>query len=358
MIDAELGRLSAAVQTNCDIADAQHAGDLSLCIYLLQMREFYRWERGLPFGASLARDAVGAWIAQREDHWSALGGQAFVALPCGNLGPALDAFDVDGVNAWLNPHGLHYGAGLVGVDRPVFFLAELQGRQRREGLDVQITGRELARGLMAPPAALAAGDRGPILLRQAALARWCWEKYEAYTLRPVPGSAFAAVVQAYALAQDFEAGLSRCVAEQTETLLLHEIGEFQAGHLLGPRWAALRLALPTRRADLHTRAVRDHLADLSVTLPTLLDRGEAAAMHFWFANFDGVRELLFPALQVAYQSWAHGDGGASLRRACAAGVPHFTQLARQALALHGEGGVGAATAIEDLLTSPAAVCRL
>ena len=116
------------------------------------------------------------------------------------------------------------------------------------------------------------------------------------------------------------------------------------------------MTVPTRRADLHARAVRDHLAELCVTLPTLLDRGELAAMHFWFANFDGVRELLYPSLPLAYLSWVRGDGGAALRRACAAGLPHFTQLARRALVLHGQGGAGAATAVEDLLASPAAVC--
>ena len=30
---------------------------MTLCSYLLQMREFHRWELGLPFGAPLARDA-------------------------------------------------------------------------------------------------------------------------------------------------------------------------------------------------------------------------------------------------------------------------------------------------------------
>ena len=41
------GALLEAVQTNCHIADARHAQDLSLCTFLLQMREFHRWERGL-----------------------------------------------------------------------------------------------------------------------------------------------------------------------------------------------------------------------------------------------------------------------------------------------------------------------
>ncbi|MBK6472168.1 MAG: hypothetical protein IPF94_16090 [Betaproteobacteria bacterium] len=348
--------LVAAVQTNCHIADERHAGDLTLCIYLLQMREFYRWERGLAFGAPLARDAIGAWIAEREMLWGTLASQEFVPLPCGPDAPPLDAFDVDAVNARLRPRGWVYGAGLVGAERPVFFLAELHGLGQRGGVDVVTAGRELARGLLAPPAMLGSGERGPIVLRQASLARWLWEKFEAYTLRPVPGTAFHAVVQAYGLDQDFEAALPRCLEEQCETLVLHELGEHQAGGLLGPRWAAMRLALPTRRADLYARAVRDHLADLGLTLPTLLDRDAAAAIHFWFANFDGIRSLLFPTLPEAYAHWVRGDGGAALRRAAAGGVVHFTRLAQDALALHAKSEALAGQAIERLLTAPSAVC--
>ena len=73
----------------------------------------------------------------------------------------------------------------------------------------------------------------------------------------------------------------------------------------------LRLALPTRRAALYVRAVRDHLADFGVTLPTLLDRGAEASIHAWFAGYDGVRELLYPALPQTYAQWREGDGGAS-----------------------------------------------
>jgi hypothetical protein len=346
----------AAVQTNCHIADERHGGDLTLCIYLLQMREFYRWESGLTFGASLARDAVGAWIAEREKLWASLAEQDFVPLPCGPDGALVDPFDVDAVNGRLRPRGLIYGAGLVGAERPVFFLAELRGFETRDGVDVVTAGRELARGLLAPPAMLGSGERGPIVLRQASLARWLWEKFEAYTLRPVSGTAFHAVVQAYGLDRNFEAALPRCVAEQSETLLLHELGEHQAGRLLGPQWALLRLGLPTRRADLYVRAVRDHLADLTVTLPTLLDRSAAAAIHFWFANFDGARSVLFPTLPESYALWVRGDGGAALRRAAAGGVEHFTRLAQDALALHAKGEAMAGQAIERLLTAPSAVC--
>ena len=353
--------LVAAVQTNCHIADARHAADMTLCIYLLQMREFHRWERGLAFGAPLARDAVGAWIAEREALWSALEEQPFVPLPLPAFGGAaaagLDPFDVTAVNACLRPQGLLYGAGLVGADRPVFFLAELHGSHTREGLQVQTAGRELARGLMAPPAVLdRAGQAPAIVLRRESLARWCWEEYEAYSLRRPEGSAFHAAVEAYGLDRDFEAALPRWMDEQGEVLVLHEMGEHEAGRWLDPAWAAMRLGLPTRRADLYARAVRDHLADFTVTLPTLLERHAEASIHVWFASYDGVRELLFPALPQAYAQWRSGDSGAALRLAMASGQAHFTRLAQQVLACHESEGEAAGAAIERLLTASDAVC--
>ncbi|MDP1900605.1 MAG: hypothetical protein Q8K96_09145 [Rubrivivax sp.] len=223
-------RLVQAVQTNCHIADARHAADMPLCTYLLQMREFFRWERGLAWGATLGREQLGHWIAEREALWSALEVQAFATLPGAAPGGGLDPFDVAAVNEQLRPSGLLYGAGLVGAARPVFFLAERHGEGRRDGVHVVSAGRELARGLLAPPAALGrAGEQPLIVLRRESLARWCWEKYEAFSLRRTPGTAFHAVVQAYGLDDDFAAALPRCVDEQTETLVLHELGEHRAG---------------------------------------------------------------------------------------------------------------------------------
>ena len=121
---AGMAALVQAVQTNCDIADASHAADLSLCIYLLQMRELYRWEQRLPFGVELDRSAVGSWLAGREAQWSRLEGRACVTLPID--GREFDPLDVQGVNAALASQGLIYGAGLAAAQRPTYFLAALE----------------------------------------------------------------------------------------------------------------------------------------------------------------------------------------------------------------------------------------
>ena len=344
--------LIEAVQTNCHIADARHAADLSLCTFLLQMREFYRWEKGLPLGAALSRDAVGQWLARREAQWADLEDNDFVRLPAGE-GGSLDPFDVTGLNALLQPHGLVYGAGLVGPQRPVFFIAELDSLQRLEaGITLQVCGREFARSLLAPPAALQ-GDS--IVLRRESMARWLWEKFEALGLKKLDGP-FRAVSRAYGLEDDFHAALPRLLDEQSRTLVLHEIGEHRAGRWLEPGWAAMRLALHERRAELLVRAVRDHIADFTHTLPTLLADGSAASIHFWFAGFDGLRRQLFPSLVDAYKAWCAGDAGQALLGDIGRGALHFTRLAEQVLALHARHGAQAGRHIESLLGAPQAVC--
>ena len=354
----EFAPLVQAVQHNCHIADARHAADMTLCTYLLQMREFYRWEQGLPFGAILPREAIGNWIAEREQLWQTLEEQELRTLPAAGFRHGLDPFDTASVNQILQPHGLVYGAGLVGQDRPVFFVARLHGSVLRDGLEVMSSGAELARCLVAPPAVLAS-ETSPamVLLRRESLARWCWEKFEAFTLRPTPGTALHAAVKAYGLDLGFDAALPRWLDDQAEVLVLHELGEQQAGQWLGPQWAAMRLDLPTRRADLHARAVRDHLADLALTLPTLLARDAQASLHVWFASFDGVREALFPGLKPAYQAWRQGDSGSALRAAAGAGLRHFQDLARAGLALHSAGAEAAGPRIEALFSGADAVCR-
>ncbi len=346
--------LIGAVQTNCHIADARHAQDLSLCTFLLQMREFHRWERGLPLDAPLVRAEVGAWISRREALWAKLEERDFVEVPLPGSTRAFAPFDVEALNAALEPAGWVYGAGWAGAQRPAFFVAELQELRRieAEGLVVQVCGREWARGLFAPPAALS-GDT--IVLRRESMARWLWEKFEVFGLKRADGP-FKAVARAYDLERDFLAGLPRMLDEQAETLILHEIGEHRAGRRLGPAWGEIRLALDERRSELLLRAVRDHLADLGTTLPALLERADAVSLHFWFAGYDGLRKQLFPGLADAYRAWCEGDGGAALRQACAAGECHFEDLAAQVLEMHLEHGSAAGRHIGALLAAPQAVC--
>lgn len=335
---ADAGRLIAAVQRNCHIADARHAREMTLCTYLLEMREFYRWEAGIPFGDPLARPEVGAWLSEREELWEGLVDAAFGAVPV--AGVDHEPFAVADINARLVPHGLVYGAGIGRFGKPHFFLGRLARAEQDDGLTVLVCECEYARDLTTMPAAL---QNGTVIVRREALRQWLWEKAEAWTMKKMPG-ALALALAAQGYAHDPRAALERMADAETETLILHERGEHAAGLLLGTAWEERLVCTTRRRAEILMRAVRDNLADCLVTLPVLIERRAWPSLWFWFANFDGMRRELFPAL-AAFDYAKLGAGraaSAELAALAARGAEHFAAVARRLLALD-EAAVAAAS---------------
>jgi hypothetical protein len=338
-------RLVAAVQTNCHIADAQHAGDLTLCTYLLEMREFYRWENGMALAEQPARAEVGKWIAERETLWQSFEKSDPLPLPIADR--FIDPFDTAAINAALIPHGLVYGAGTGRFGKPQFYLGKLARVERRDGVEVLVSGREYARDLSAPPAAL---RDATVHLRMESLERWLWERFEVWAVKR-PDGALKATLLAYGFDVDPDAALKRMAAAESETLIQHELGEFQAGERLGTEWRAMRAGTEDRRAELVLRAMRDNLADCLVTLPALLERRATASIHFWFSNFDGMRRELFPTLAQAYGAWNGGDQRA-MESAVQAGREHWLTQCRRALELYRDRGGDAASGIAALCEDP------
>lgn len=337
--------LKQAVQANCDIADARHAREMTMCNYLLAMRELFRWERGIPLTRPLPHAELGGWISRREALWNGLEEADFRPLP---LGDGCDPFDNAAINARLAPMGLVYSGGLGRWGKPHFFLGELARRETRHGLDVLVSDREHARDLFAPPAALRGGM---VFLRLDALRRWLWEKTEIWGVKQAEG-ALKAALEGYGFADDAGAALERMAAAEGETLILHELGEGLAEPLLGPVWREMLGGLTERRAELLARAVRDNLADCLSTLPALLERGAAPSLHFYFANFEGLRRSLFPRLWSGYAAWRKTGSDADLRLACRDGQAHWQEAALRLLAAWQGDPAGAGSLFSEWVDEP------
>lgn len=312
----------AAVQANCHLSDARHAQDLTLCNYLLAMREYYRWENDLALDAVPPRAEVARWIAEREALWDGLAEADWAPLPLAS-GEA-DPFDAASVNAELVPAGLVYGAGRGRFGKPHFFLARLARRAHRDGVEVLEAGCEYVRDLDAAPAVL---QGETIVLRREAFQRWLWLTAEAWDARASEGS-MAVALDAYGYPGERAAALARMAEAERETLILHELGELAAGRLLGEAWEALMASAGERRLEITARAVRDLLADTLVTLPTLIGREAVPSLHFWFATFSGLRRELFPRLAAARDAWQAGSGMHEVREAVEAGREHWLRVAR------------------------------
>jgi hypothetical protein len=321
---AGMGELIGAVQANCDIADARHARDVSLCTYLLGMREFYRWEHQLPFGVTPPREAVGRWIAEREARWEGLADHDFIPLPV--AGREYDPFAADAVNDALAGSGLVYGAGIGRFRKPHFFLGELDRDERRGEARLLVCGCEYARDVAAIPAA-SQGDT--VIVRREALRQWLWEKADGWNVKQQDGALKSALL-AYGFDLDPQAAIERMTEGEIETLILHEEGELVAGRMLGGEWADMLSGLGGKRAEIFARAVKDNLADCLVTLPGLLARGGGDSLHFWFSIFDGLRREMFPRLLAAYGSRV-GAGDTAILAVAKAGQAHFLALARRLL---------------------------
>ncbi len=316
------GAVLSAVQSNCLLSDARYAQEQALCNYLLSMREYYRWEHELALDAEPERKDVLRWIGEREAAWESLSADAqWAPIPLADS--SADAFDVEAVNAELVPSRLVYGAGVGRFGKPHFFLGELVSRELRDGVVVLESGCEYARDIEAAPALLQ--DR-TVYLRRDAFERWLWLRSELWQSRENAG-AMGAALEAYGFADDRAGALARMARSERETLILHELGEHAAGLLLGEAWERMMAEATDRRAELGARAVRDLLADCFVTLPTLIERRAVPSLHFWFANFTGLRRMLFPRLAQARATWIATGRETALADAVARGREHWERVA-------------------------------
>ena len=343
----EFHRLRAGVQRNCHLADAEHARDYSLCVYLLKMREYYRWEKGLALTETISSEDVGDWVMNREQLWDAMEEQEFDPVPIG--AERFDPFDEAGINSAIEPAGLVYSSGLGRFGHPHFFLARLESVRRFDGLTVYVSASEYARDLTAPPAM--ALDRR-IFVRRESLRRHLWELADESQWSKATG-AMTRALGCYEDDGDLEQTIDRMTDGEIDTLTWHEMGEVEAGENLDPRWAEMLATITGVKTEMCVRAARDHLADCLVTLPALLKRGDPASIHLYFANLRGMRKELFPRLVSAYDGWLRNGALGELRDLLPGARVHWQSVSDAMLAIFDGDPENPGTAIDELVDGQA-----
>ncbi len=307
------------------------------------MREYYRWEKGYPFGSSIPKDEIGHWLSAREHLWETLETEPFAPIHVN--GQALNPFDTDAINRLLLPNGYVYSAGIGARATPHFFLGTLEKRVDFHGFTVLVSAQECARDLTAPPA-MALG--GTIFVRRESLKRFIWEKLQEWRWNK-RDNALARAFSFYDFDANLEEALERMTTVELETLILHEIGEVRAGKYLGTEWQNMLMALPRSKAEIMARAVRDHLADALTTLPELLDHGDPAPLHFYAGNLTAMRKYLFPTFMNAYEEWLNTDCLHAFETLIANSKQHWFGVASKMLELHRENGEQCGPHLERLL---------
>ncbi|MEA1890682.1 MAG: hypothetical protein U9N50_13010 [Pseudomonadota bacterium] len=320
-MELKLNKLQQHVQHNCHISDATHAGNYTLCIYLLKMREYYRWEHDLGFEDRIDNNDIGRWLTDRESLWETLEETPFRKLSIGN--DYYEPFDIDGINNALRDRGLVYSAGYILRGKPHFFLADIIDIHQHENYRIIISGKEHARELSAPPA-LSQGKT--IFIRSESLRQTVWEKVEE-SLWNTQQSPLVRAIACYDFKDNLQDSLTQMCDREIKTLVAHEIGEIMAGKELGASWQKMISTANHPPLELMLRSIRDNLADCLMTIPDIIENIEPARLHFYIANIGNMRKSLFPALREAYDKWLEDGSTAQLETIILQGQEHWLAVA-------------------------------
>jgi len=341
-MNSQIQSIVDTVQKNCHISDARHASDYTLCIYLLKMREYYRWEKSLGPDEELNPDHVGAWLTEREDLWDSLEPDDFSPIHTGDN--MFQSFDADNINNELLKQGYVYSAGYGLKSKPIFFMAELEQQILQDEYNIFISGRELARDLTAP---VAMSQHNNIFIRRESLQRMIWEKKVEWGWHQNRNAMFKAM-NFYDFANDAETALDEMTNTELNSVILHEIGEIKSASEL-TNWHKMLTDLPRSQAEIMSRAIKDLLSDAISTLPVLINNQQDASLHFYFANFTHMRKELSPALLLAYQQWDEDGNYSKLLSSVNNSGHHWFDVALDILDVYEHHGTNCAEHIESLV---------
>ncbi len=336
----DIDKLKQAVQFNCDLADAVHAQDYTLCIYLLKMREYYRWEKGLPLESDPPRSELSDWITAREARWEEIEAEPFAALPWRDS--QFEPFEVSAINRELVPKGYVYSGGYANRLSPTFFLGRLLREEQHGRFRVLVIDQEIARDMAAVPGMLL-GET--IFIRRDAIRRFIHERWEEWLWHKHEG-ALAKAFQSHGFGFDDRSALESMTDAEVQVVALHEIGEALAGEILGEGWNDMLLQLGRSRAEFVARAVRDHMADCLSTLPSLLESENLPSLAFYAGNLAGIRRQIFPELAAALGEWQHHGDLGPVANAVERGRERWSGLARDILHECRQAGSACQQAIE------------
>ncbi len=335
--------LCETVQKNCDISDARHAANYTLCVYLLKMREYFRWENGYSYNDVLPKEDIGNWVQERENLWESLEEENFHPLKID--GNEFDPFDTENINKLLAPKGYVYSGGIGLRAAPHFFLARLESKEAYNDFTMYVSADECARDLTAPPA-MTQGTN--VFIRRESLRRFLWEKYQEWQWHKYE-NAMARALSYYDFEQDVDYALDQMTDNELEAVTLHEIGEFIASRELSESWREMIMSLPRSRAEIMSRAVKDLLADCVSTLPGLIENYNPASLHFYAANLVSMRKELCPSFHGAYQTWVDTNNLKPLKKLVSTGVKHWSTVASELLECYQKEGDQGLTKLEKIV---------
>jgi hypothetical protein len=332
--------LRAQIQHNCDISDSRYAGLFSLCGLLLRMRDFYKWERGIPPWEEPEPSEVLGWVDERESYWQDVSHLEFQPIVIGD--ESFEPFDMAAVNERLRPQGLVYGAGYVLGMKPSFFFAEVAETRRMDGLTVDLVDHELARDIYISPA-MRQGNQ--IFARRSAMLFYLWDLIQ--EMRPSVRAALTFGLAEYRLDAEklrqapkaLGSQLYRVVRQEMDTWVYHEVGEALEDTFNGDLWHEMVARYCNTPVEIFARVIKDMLADTHSggLLGHIVEHRQRSSLAFYVAFMRPFSRAVYPEILEAFRRFLTDQDWAAIETARHAGQLKAQDLARRLTEIHERG---------------------
>lgn len=333
----DISDLKEQVKLNCTISDARFWGYYSICGLLMRLQELYRSEKALMPWEGIPKERMSEWIASREAEWSSLETKALQPLKIGEK--VYDPFEVDRLNAYLNPYGFTYGGGYGRFNKPTFFLGEFESKHERGDYLVHSSGKEFCRDLSTSVAML---QGRCIFMRLEPLKTLLWDKFQELQARKFGGvlkEAFSSCgIEAPQPPEELYHKIETLSAELSELFILHETGEaFEDEY--SDQWLEMLSRNRDRATEFYARGVKDLLADTSERGPLkyIIGNKKRALLNFFVVFLDGIRKEISPEILTAYQRFVECADWSLLEGARRVGYARARDLLERIVCLWKEG---------------------
>ncbi|WP_028574547.1 Sfum_1244 family protein [Desulfonatronovibrio hydrogenovorans] len=339
-MDCDSDNIKDQVLLNCLISDARFGGVFSLCGFLLRMRDYYKWEKGLePWDEPDYQDLL-SWVEMREDKWERSNRKDLNAIRIN--GQDLDPFDTDLINARISESGLFYGAGYATGMKPTFFLATVLESKTIKNMHVHILDKELARDLFASPA-MRQGDH--IIIRPQVMAAYLWDVIIEKKASTLEALRFALaqydldVDNMMDVSKSHRKTLWKMALDESDTWVHHELGEALQQEFDLQIWQELVALHANTLVERVARAVKDLLADTHEQglLAHIIRHEKKASMGFYLCLIQPLSRALFPELIRAFELISSGSDWNELERIRQHGLTRAVELAQKLTAWHLQG---------------------
>jgi len=324
--------ICAQVQRNCDVSDAQNCGALSLCSFILLIRNFYKWFHHIePWNEGEPAHTL-EWIDERETMWEQIQDSPFSPIVC--EGQSYDPYDLERINLLLAHTSLVYGAGYAYGMKPTFFLAELQRIEHLKGMEVMFLGREHARDMLGFPA-LRQGNR--IYVRRESARYYLYDKISEHQMAGKKPMVWAMNRWDVHEIADLRFRLDSIVDQEIMAMAYHELGE-AAEDVFGDQWGELLSLFSMTSVERFARSLRDVLADTHPLglLSLVIQEELSGVLGLYVSMLDGFPALLFPEIRRAFDRFMNSEDWGLIEAARKTGYDNFRSKAEHLISILGQ----------------------